>query len=119
MGAPLISLALLVVGSIPLALVFVAAFLVGGFGNGLRNTAVRNTIHHFVPEDQQGQVWAYYGAVANVCVTLGYLLGTPWGVLASRTIVILSGVIPLAATLAGPLVHSRTTRRREAKPIAS
>jgi MFS family permease len=98
-GATLIAASLLVEGLVPLAVVIAVAFLAGGFGNGMHNVGVRNAIHRHVPAQAHGRAWAYYSAMANLCITVGYLLGTPNNVVSSRGVIIISGALALTATV--------------------
>jgi MFS family permease len=100
-GALLLSGGLLVTGLVPVPAVVAVAFLVGGFGNGVHNAALRNVIHTYVPPDHHARAWAYYSLTANVCITAGFVLGTPWGPVSSQVLVVLAGALPLAATLLG------------------
>ncbi|MDG9701538.1 MFS transporter [Streptomyces sp. DH37] len=115
-GAALISLGLLAAGAVPVTAAVVVAFLCGGFGNGLHGVAVRNLVHQQVSPSVQGQAWAYYRVMANLSVTAGFILGTPAGPLTSRTLVLLSGAVPLAVTLVGALLLYRRARARAPLP---
>lgn len=94
-GGAAIGLALLVEGLVPNTWVIAAIFLLGGLGNGLHNVGIRTTIHRFVPNTSHGRAWSYYSVMVNGCVVAGYLIGTPWGVLSARQLVIASGALAL------------------------
>ena len=94
-GGATIGLALLVEGLVPNTWVIAGIFLVGGLGNGLHNVGIRTVIHRSVPHTSHGRAWSYYAVMVNGCVVAGYLLGTPWGVLSARQLVIVSGALAL------------------------
>lgn len=98
-GAALMGAALLTEGLIPLTGVIAVAFLAGGFGNGAHNAGVRTLMHRHVPASDHGVAWACYRAMANTCVTVGYLLGTPDVLLGARTLILLSGAGTVLAAL--------------------
>ncbi len=99
-GGAAIGLALLVEGLVPNTWVIAGIFLVvGGLGNGLHNVGIRTTIHRFIPDTSHGRAWSYYSVMVNGCVVAGYLLGTPWGIVAARGLVILSGALALLVSI--------------------
>lgn len=102
-GSALIGVALLVEGLVPSFWVIAAVFLVGGFGNGAHNVGVRNAVHTMVDPAAHGSAWAYYGMMANSCVALGYVLGTPNALLGARSLVITSGALGCLVVVAGVL----------------
>lgn len=108
-GGTAIAVALLVEGLVSNPWVIGTVFLVGGFGNGLHNVGMRSLIHRHVPAESHGRAWSYYAVLANGCVILGYLVGSPWGILPDRGLVILSGVLALAVC---SYALVRTTRLR-------
>jgi MFS family permease len=103
-GAALIAVSLLVEGLVPVTVVIAVAFVLGGFGNGLHNVGVRTTIHRHVAADAHGRAWATYTALANLCVTVGYLLGTPTGLVGSRSVIVISGTLALTVTVVSALL---------------
>ncbi|WP_380164782.1 MFS transporter [Jannaschia sp. R86511] len=94
-GGALIGTALLVEGLVPNTWVIAAVFVLGGVGNGLHNVGIRTTIHRHIPEQAHGRAWSYYSVMVNACVVLGYLVGTPWGVMSAQALIVLSGVLTL------------------------
>ncbi len=94
-GGAMIGTALLVEGLIPNTWVIAAVFVLGGVGNGLHNVGIRTTIHRYIPENAHGRAWSYYSVMVNACVVLGYLIGTPWGILSAQALIVLSGALTL------------------------
>jgi MFS family permease len=122
-GALSISIALLVEGLVPIAWVIAVVFVIGGFGNGAHNVGVRSAIHRHIPARAHGRAWSYYSVLANSCVALGYVVGTPGVVMGSRPMVIVSGVLALSTSLLGIwflrrvlLSQTKTENRRSATP---
>ncbi|MFJ3304085.1 MFS transporter [Streptomyces sp. NPDC086549] len=105
-----ISLGLMCAGLLPMAAAIFPLFLLGGFGNGVCNVGLRNAVHTNVPAEVHGSAWACYQALSRSCIGLGYLLGTPNGLVSSRGQVILSGAVPLVFVVWSML---RTVRRRQ------
>jgi MFS family permease len=116
-GAGLISAGIMVAGLVPNGFAIAAAFVLAGLGNGAHNVAVRNSVHTTVPEDFHGQAWAAYTAMARASVLVGYVLGTPDGVLTSRALVVVSGALPLALTLGVSFLLLRRPGRRAPETV--
>lgn len=113
-GVLAISLGLLFAGIVPVAAVIFPLFLLGGFGNGVCNVGLRNAVHDQVPAEVHGSAWACFQALSRSCIGLGYLLGTPNSLVSSRGQVIISGAIPLVASLWAMAVIGR---RKQAAPL--
>jgi MFS family permease len=79
-----------------------AAYAVGGAGQGLKNVLVRTLIHERVPERLHGRAYAAYNALRNgaelVALAGGGLLVSAVG---ARLTLLLAGAIPVLAALAG------------------
>ncbi|MDN5822794.1 MAG: MFS transporter [Arthrobacter sp.] len=117
LGGVLIGAAILAEGLWPDALVILAVFLLGGFGNGMHNTGVRNAVYARIPEAHHGAAWAYLTVVFKIMVGLGFLLGTPGLVVDSdRLIIIAAGTGSLAAVLLA-LVGIRAADRHRRTPV--
>lgn len=120
-GAVLVGTAILVEGLWADAVVITVVFLLGGLGNGLHNTGVRNAIYGRLPESTHGTAWAYLRMLINVMVGLGYLLGTPGLLIESaRWIVIISGVGTLFVCICCSLmIPSQRSDKRAPKGLST
>ncbi|MGO2532710.1 MFS transporter [Arthrobacter rhombi] len=117
LGGALIGAAILVEGLWPNALVILAVFVLGGFGNGMHNVGVRNAVYARIPEAHHGAAWAYLTVVIKIMVGLGFLLGTPGLVVDSdRLIIIAAGIGSLGAVLLALVGMSRAARQ-QATPV--
>ena len=103
-----ISLALLVEGLIPSAVVILIAFLLGGLANSLHNIGVRDIVYEHVPPNLRGQAWAFVGAMFASGEALGNLLGTPNLFASERNIVIAAGAIGTVIALATTVYFARS-----------
>ncbi|MEU9454917.1 MFS transporter [Streptomyces sp. NPDC048277] len=117
-GVSGIGLGLLLAGLIPVAAAMFPLFLVGGFSNGACNVGLRNAVHAHVPAEVHGSAWACFQALSRSCIGLGYLLGTPNGLVSSRGQVIVSGIIPLVAMAWASLAVVRRGRSTVTEPSA-
>lgn len=92
-----IALAILGEGLFSYAPLIALVFLAGGLCNSMHNLGIRQMVYDYVPEENQGQVWAMIGASFQIFVSLGQVLGTPYLLAEPRTVIIAGG--GLAATL--------------------
>lgn len=93
LGGLVLSVAILVEGIFPSAVVIASAFLLGGVGNAVHNVGVRNLVYERVPKHHQAQVWAVIGATFSGAAAIGNFLGTPGLVASAQTIIILAGAL--------------------------
>jgi Na+/melibiose symporter-like transporter len=88
-----------------------AAYVVGGTAQGLKNVLIRTLIHERVPDRLHGRAYAAYNAVRNgaelVALAGGGLLVSAIG---ARWTLLLAGALPVLAALAG------LTARRAPQP---
>lgn len=101
-GGFLVSVAILVEGLVPSALVIALAFIGGGIGNAIHNVGVRNLVYESVPRGQQAQVWSVVGALFSAAAAVGNFFGTPGLIGSARSLIIwagAAGVILIFVTL--------------------
>ena len=95
-----------------------AAFVVGGVGLGAKNVLMRTLVHERVPARQHGRAFAAFNGVRNgaelVALALGGALVAGVG---ARWTIVMAGVLPLAAALAGlAVLRARQAVGREVRP---
>jgi Na+/melibiose symporter-like transporter len=80
----------------------IAGYCVGGVGHGVKNVLLRTLIQQRVPADAHGRAFAAYGAARNTA-ELGALAlgGLALTLLGAQTALLLAGLGPVAAGLAG------------------
>jgi len=80
------------------------AFAIGGFGNAMRNVAVRTILHSSVAPEFHGRAVALYGSGARVAKASGFLVGGSLG--ASRVLLayLISGAVAVLAAAAGAVI---------------
>ncbi len=117
-GGALVGIAILVEGLWPNATALLIIFLVGGLGNGLRNTGVRTAIYEHVPQARHGSAWAQLRMLINAMVALGYLLGTPGLIMNSAQMIIILTGAGTALSVVVALVLSRKTATHNAARAA-
>jgi len=117
-GGALVGMAILVEGLWPNATALLIIFLVGGLGNGLRNTGVRTAIYEHVPQARHGSAWAQLRMLINAMVALGYLLGTPGLIMNSAQMIIILAGAGTALSVVVALVLSRKTATHNAARAA-
>jgi sugar phosphate permease len=106
----------------PVLLWVVAGYLAGGVGHGVKNVLLRTLIQSRVDPAAHGRAFAAYNAARNTA-ELGALAlgGVALGLFGAQTALLLAGLGPVAAGLAGlALLRSRpATGARRGKRIAS
>jgi len=92
-----------------------AGYLVGGVGHGVKNTLLRTLLQRRVPDRLHGRAFAAYNAVRNTAelgaLGAGGLLVTALG---PREALVLAGLGPVVAGLAGVLALRRRAARGRA-----
>lgn len=108
-GGLIVGAALIFEALVPMSIPIIAAFVLGGFGNGIHNVGVRNLVHRNIGEESHGSAWAYYSAMTQLCIGLGYIGGTPGIVLDAQSLILGSGLLCVAVVFIGAIrVHSFT-----------
>jgi len=81
-----------IAASIGITVPAIALFFVAGVGNGVQNVSIRSLIHHRVPEDLRGRVFAAYFGLATTMQLLATALGGVLiGAFGSKTALMVSG----------------------------
>lgn len=107
-GGILVSVAILVEGLVPSALVIAVAFIGGGIGNAIHNVGVRNLVYEVVPREQQAQVWSVVGALFSAAAAVGNFFGTPGLIGSARSLIVWAGAAGVVLTLVTILITGLT-----------
>lgn len=100
--------AVAVAGLVPVLVLALAMFVVGGIGNGIETVSMRSIIVHRVPDRFRGRVFAAYGGLMNgMQIAATGLAGVLVGAVGGQTALIIGGVGSAVAGLSG-LVAYRT-----------
>lgn len=110
-GGLCMALAILTEGLLPIALIIIAAFIVGGAGNGAHNVGVRNLIFQQIPEAHIGSAWAYYRMLTSAAVAIGYVVGTPRSPAGAQSMVVIAGICALLGVFIA-IIALRIRRRK-------
>jgi MFS family permease len=98
--------AVAVAGLIPVLVVALAMFVVGGVGNGIETVSMRSIIVHRVPDRFRGRVFAAYGGLMNgMQIAATGVAGVLVGAVGGRTALIIGGVGSAVAGLSGLVAY--------------
>jgi len=99
-GGFVLGVGLLCAGVVPNVAAVTIAFLVGGLGNGIFNTALRSVINDVAPQ-QRGLAWGTFRTLSSAAIALGFCLGAPGVLCPPRVTVVLAGSL---AAMAGMIL---------------